>query len=120
MPKRILIVDDEKEYTRLFHQMLEPLDCEIVELSFGSQVYARLLEEPFDLILLDYKMRDERGDMVCDNIRGDAKLKDIPIIIVTAYYDLDEAFFKAMGANDVLYKPVNQGDLMEMVQKYLK
>ena len=119
MAKKIMIVDDEREYTRLFRQMLERGGYEIVEMSKGSDVLRRLLAEPFDLVLLDYQMKDIRGDRVCRNIRSEEKLKELPLIMVTAHRELDEAYFKSMGANEVIYKPVSQSSLREAVEKYL-
>ncbi len=120
MPKKIMIVDDDREYTRLFRQMLEQAEYEIVEVSRGSEVFTRLMAESFDLVILDYGMRDTRGDHICHNIRSEKKLKHLPLIIVTGYRDIDESFFKALGANEVIYKPVNRTDLKKIVEKYLE
>ena len=119
MSKRILIVDDDREYTHLFHQMLEREGYEVVELANGADVYRRLLGESFDLVLLDYRMKDVRGDKICENIRSEETLKNLPLIIVTAYRDIDEAFFKSLGANEVIYKPVDREELITKVAKYL-
>src|SRR3989344_284411 len=119
MSKRIMIVDDDREYTHLFHQMIERVGYEIVEVSHGSEVFTRLMTESFDLVILDYGMKDTRGDQICHNIRSEEKLKDLPLIVVTGYRDVDETFFKAIGANEVIYKPVNRTDLIEKVEKYI-
>ncbi len=115
-----MIVDDDREYTHLFHQMLDRPGYEIVEMSGGADVFRRLLTESFDLVFLDYRMKDVKGDTVCENIRSEEKLKDLPLIVVTAYRDHDQTFFKKIGANDVIYKPVNRNDIMEIAEKYLK
>ena len=119
MPKRIMLVDDERDLTNIFHQMLGNSGHEVVEVANGSDVYRRVLAEHFDLVLLDYHLRDIKGDKVCEIIRSDEALKDLPVIIVTGYRNLDEAFFKAIGANEVLYKPVHREDLVRAVEKYL-
>ena len=119
MPKRIMIVDDDREYTRLFHQMLDCLGHDIVEVTSGSEVYRRLMTESFNLVLLDYKMRDIRGDLVCETIRSENRLKNIPLIMVTGHRELEREFFKTIGASDVLYKPLERAHLVEMVEKYL-
>ncbi|OIO38945.1 MAG: hypothetical protein AUJ72_01675 [Candidatus Omnitrophica bacterium CG1_02_46_14] len=119
MPKRIMIVDDDREYTRLFHQMLDHLGHDIVEVTNGAEVYRRLMTESFDLVLLDYKMRDVRGDLVCEIIRSEDRLKNIPLIMVTGHRELDKDFFKTIGASDVLYKPLERAQLVDTVEKYL-
>jgi len=118
--KRIMGVDDEREFTHLFNQMLGRSGYEIVEVINSSDVYRRLLTEHFDLVLMDDRMKDVSGDKVCEIIRSDEALKDLPIIIVTAYRDFDEAFFKSIGANEVIHKPVEYDTLVKVVEKYLR
>ncbi len=77
------------------------------------------MNESFDLVLLDFAMREIRGDKICRLIREDEKSKDTPILFVTAYYNVGEEMFKTYGATDVIYKPVDHGELMEKIQKYL-
>ena len=120
MTKRIMIVDDDREYTHLFRLMLERSGYDIIEVSKGADVFRRLMTESYDLVFLDYRMKDVKGDKICENIRSEEKLKDLPLVIVTAYRDHDPAFFKTMGANDVVYKPVDRNELVRIAEKYLK
>jgi CheY-like chemotaxis protein len=121
VPKRILIVDDEKSITMTFRRLLEIAhsDYEIEEAHGGSQAFRRLMQGSFDLVLLDYMMPDVRGDKVCEMIRSEERLKDLPIVIVTAYHDQTEAKLKAWGATEVLYKPVEGKDILNVIRKYL-
>lgn len=117
--KKILIIDDERDYTMLLRRKLEPLGCEVVEASNASEIFRAIMNESFDLVLLDFAMREIRGDKICRLIREDEKSKNTPILFVTAYYNVGEEMFKTYGATDVIYKPVDHGELMEKIQKYL-
>jgi CheY-like chemotaxis protein len=119
MAKRLLLVDDEKSFTLSLRRKLELCGYEIEETDRGSDVFRRLLQRPFDLVLLDYMMPDVRGNRVCENIRSEERFKDLPVIVVTAYHDQDEKAVKAWGASEVMYKPVAADDLVKMIRKYL-
>ncbi len=119
MPKRLLIVDDEKAFTLALRRRLELSGYEVEEASGGSDVFRRLLQRPFDLVILDYMMPDIRGNKVCEIVRSEARFKDLPIIIVTAYHNQDEATLKSYGATEVLYKPVAVEELLALIDKHL-
>ncbi|HTL70219.1 MAG TPA: response regulator [Candidatus Eisenbacteria bacterium] len=120
MPKRLLIVDDEKNFTLSIRRLLELSGYETEEAHSGSEVYPRMLKRAFDLVILDYMMPDVKGDKVCEMIRSEDRLKNIPIIIVTAYHDQTEERLRAWGATEVVYKPVETDVLIRMVKKYLE
>ncbi len=119
MAKRLLLVDDEKGFTMALRRKLEFSGYEIEEAQGGADALRRLLTRPFDLVLLDYMMPDLRGNKVCEVIRQEERLKDLPIIIVTAYHDQSEESLKGYGATEVIYKPVGTDDLLARIEKYL-
>ena len=117
--KRILIVDDERDVAMVMHHYLENEDYDVEEVHTGSEALNRIFSGDYDLILLDYAMKDIKGDRVCLLMRADDKMKKLPVIIVTAHVEVDDRVFKEYGANDVLYKPVSSDDLKEVIQKHL-
>lgn len=119
MTKRILIVDDEKGVTATFRRLLELSDYQIEEAHGGSEGFRRLMGGTFDLVLLDYMMPDIHGDKVCEMIRSEERLKDLPIIIITAYHDQTESRLKAWGASEVLYKPVGSEEILAAIQRFI-
>ena len=120
MPKRILIVDDERDVAMLLEHQLEQHGYEIEKIYSGSEALTRIFQGGYDLILLDYGMKDIKGDRISLLIREDAKLRTLPVIIVTAHIEVDENEFKEYGATEVLYKPVESEDLLAAVKKCLK
>ncbi len=119
MPKRILIVDDEKGVTMTFRRLLELSDYEVGEAHGGSEAFRRLMGGAFDLVLLDYMMPDIHGDKVCEMIRSEARFKDLPIIVITAYHEQTTSRLKAWGASEVLYKPVSSEDILSVIRKFI-
>lgn len=103
----------------LLRQYLENEDYEIEEAHSGSEALTRLFAGGFDLVLLDYGMKDIKGDRVCFLTRADEKMKKLPMIIITAHVEMDDNIFREYGATDVLYKPVSGESLRETVKKYL-
>ena len=120
MAKRILIVDDDKAYAMLIQYKLQNGGYESQITNRGSDAMRFAMAGYCDLILLDHKMPDVMGSRVCDNIRSDPKLKDLPIIIVTAQHELTEDVFISYGATDVIYKPFEDEELLGKIEKYLK
>ena len=117
--KRILIVDDERDVAMVLHHYLEDEKYEVEESYSGSDALNRIFTGEFDLILLDYAMKDIKGDRISLLTRADDKMKKLPIIIVTAHVEVDDRVFKEYGASDVLYKPVSSDDLKATINKYL-
>ena len=118
--KRILIVDDHRDVAMLLHHQLEQQEYEIEEVYNGSQALSRIFEGNFDLVLLDFDMKDIRGDRVLILAREDERLRKLPIIIITCHVELDDRMFRTYGATDVLYKPVASDDLIRIVRKCLE
>ena len=120
LKKRILIVEDERDVAMLLHEYLENENYEIQEVHSGAEALGRIFSgSGFDLVLLDYGMRDIKGDRVCELVRNDEKTKQLPVLIVTAHVEMDEKIFRDYGATDVLYKPVDSHELIEKIKKYL-
>ncbi len=118
--KKILIIDDNEMNRKFASEILKTEDFETIEAEDGTEgVYLAKKEVP-NLILLDLAMPDVDGIEVCKRIREIEKLKDIPIVMLSAMGDkkLIE-LAKAAGADDYLVKPLNHKELVEGVNKFL-
>ena len=118
--KRILVADDDRGAAMVMRHMLMIHGYEIEEVYQGSDVLRRVSESPFDLLLLDFNMRDIKGDRVCLLLRMDEKTKNLPIMIVTAHTEREERIFKEYGATEVIYKPLETETFLQKVKKCLK
>lgn len=107
---KILVVDDREDNLFSIEAILEKDNYTIVKANSGRAALKILLREhDFSLILMDVQMPELNGFETATIIYEREKLRDIPIIFITAH-DYDEEFiFKGykMGAADYIYKPIN-------------
>ena len=100
---------------RVVRDMLDVAGAVMVEADLAEAGLQRIDEETFDLVLLDLRMPGMDGFEVIRRVRArtDAK-RDLPIIVVTAdtAIDLTERCI-AMGADEVLFKPVAMDALFD-------
>lgn len=107
---KILVVDDREDNLFSIEAILEKDNYTIVKANSGRAALKILLQEhDFSLILMDVQMPDLTGFETATIIYERDKLKNIPIIFITAHdYDEDYVFkgYK-MGGVDYIYKPIN-------------
>jgi class 3 adenylate cyclase len=103
---KILIVDDEPFNVDYLEQELEDLNYDTVSASNGQEALNQVQATAPDLILLDIMMPVMDGFAVLARLKADPKLRDIPIIIISAMNDL-QSVVKGIeqGAEDYLPKP---------------
>src|SRR5215472_4200067 len=107
---RILVVDDREDNLFAIETILEKDNYTIVKANSGRAALKILLQQhDFSLILMDVQMPDLNGFETATIIYERDKLKDIPIIFITAQQYDEEYVFKGykMGGVDYIYKPVN-------------
>ncbi|HEX2226252.1 MAG TPA: response regulator [Candidatus Binatia bacterium] len=104
----ILIVDDDARTLTAMESLLAGPGRRIVCVRSGNDALRCLLREDFALILLDVRLPDINGFEAAKLIRGSERLRNIPIIFLSAIDTLEEDVFKgaASGAVDYLFKPV--------------
>ena len=122
MKKRILIIDDETVTTRLIRLNLERTDrYEVREENDSARAVATAQEFQPDLILLDVVMPDLDGSDVVARLKTDVKLKNVPVVFLTATVRKTEvdAHGGIIGGFPFLGKPVSIAELIECVEKNL-
>ena len=114
---RVLIVDDNEDNLFLFQEYLEDNGFEVVLARSGMEALNSLGEALVDAIVLDIQMPEMDGFEVCRRLKEEERTKEIPVIFVTAkFQDVDSvATGLYLGANDYLYKPVEEKDLVDRV-----
>jgi CheY-like chemotaxis protein len=107
---KILVVDDREDNLFAIETILEKDNYTIVKANSGRAALKILLKEhDFSLILMDVQMPDLNGFETATIIYERDRLRDIPIIFITAQNYEEEYVFRGykMGAVDYIYKPVN-------------
>lgn len=117
----ILIVDDKPENLSLLQGMLLGRGYRVLELTSGKQALAALKKCRPDLILLDIMMPDIDGFEVCRQVKEDGRLKEIPVIFISALEDTDVRL-KAFdgGGIDFISKPLREQEVLARVEVHLK
>ena len=109
-PVKILVVDDREDNLLSIETILEREDYTIVKAASGrAALKTLLLQQDFTLILMDVQMPDMNGFETAALIYEREKLKQIPIIFITAHNQGEERMYEGyeMGGVDFIYKPIN-------------
>jgi DNA-binding response OmpR family regulator len=121
MAKRILVVDDDENILNLEKTILEQKGFDVTSAVGGAAALELLTAEVFDLILLDVMMPDVDGFAVCRKIKEDARLKDVPVIFLTAKGG-GEALAEGFESGALMYinKPFTANKLLTIVNTMLE
>ena len=121
MAKRILVVDDDENILNLERTILEQRGFEVTAALGGAQALDLLAQGSFDLVLLDVMMPEVDGFTVCRKIKEDARLKDVPVIFLTAKGG-GEALAEGFESGAVMYinKPFTANKLLTIVNTMLE
>lgn len=118
---RILVVDDDHEIVRLVKAYLEKANFSVLIAYDGESALHTLRRERPDLLVLDLMLPDRDGWDLTRLIRGDASLKETPIIMLTARVeDSDKIVGLEIGADDYVTKPFNPRELVARVRALLR
>lgn len=118
MPKKVLIVDDEKAIVDILKFNLAREGYETVEAYDGEEGYNKVLTENPDLILLDVMLPNMPGFDVCRKVR---EKSNVPIIMLTARTEeIDKVLGLELGADDYITKPFGIREVMARVKANLR
>ncbi|MEM7617191.1 MAG: PleD family two-component system response regulator [Pseudomonadota bacterium] len=121
MTGRILIVDDLAPNIRLLEAKLTKEYYEVITASSGKEALEKATQYKPDLILLDVMMPEMDGNETCQILKRNKELSFIPIVMVTALYDIeDKVRGLESGADDFLTKPINDAALISRVKSLMR
>jgi len=116
--KTVLIVDDEMSNTQLFGMMLELEGYRPLAAFDARTALEALRQQTPDLMIVDVMLPGDSGLQLCQKVRGELGLTNLPIVIVSAKSQLvDVQAGLAAGANTYLTKPVTKAELLSAVRR---
>jgi CheY-like chemotaxis protein/anti-anti-sigma regulatory factor len=118
---KVLTVDDSKTIRMIVKKAFKPYDCQIFEAENGVEGLAEAGKQKPDLIILDITMPVMNGIEMLDRLKGEAGLKDIPVIMLTAESGKDNVVqIVQKGVKDYIVKPFKGEDLLARVERIFK
>jgi chemosensory pili system protein ChpA (sensor histidine kinase/response regulator) len=112
-----LVVDDSITVRRVTQRLLERNGLRVLTARDGLDAVAVLAEHVPDVILLDIEMPRMDGYEVAAHVRNDARLRDVPIIMITSRVgEKHRARAIELGVSDYLGKPYQEAQLLEAIE----
>jgi len=116
---KILLAEDDTSISAIARLTLQKVGGhEVVCAENGLEALAKARLEKFDVIILDGMMPDLDGFETCKQLKEDSKLKDVPVIFMTAKNqesDIQDGF--KLGAIGYIVKPFDAKELCNEIQK---
>jgi chemosensory pili system protein ChpA (sensor histidine kinase/response regulator) len=112
-----LVVDDSITMRRVTQRLLERRNVKVLTARDGLDAITVLQEHAVDVILLDVEMPRMDGYQFATHVRNDARLKDLPIIMITSRSgEKHRAKAIEIGVNDYLSKPYQESQLIQAIE----
>ncbi|MGD9975960.1 MAG: response regulator transcription factor [Desulfatirhabdiaceae bacterium] len=123
--KRILLVDDEPDFSMIVQAYLEKEGFD-TELAYnGLEGYEKIRVNPPDAVVLDVMMPEMDGYELCAKLKKDSSFANIPVILLTAVADhvtstrYSHYDGMSMEADDYLPKPASAEEITQSVKRLL-
>ena len=121
MPSTILVIEDEPDLAELVRFHLSQAGFAVEIAHSGRAGLDAIRRARPALVLLDLMLPDLSGTDVCREVRADAKLRDLPILMLTARADeVDRVVGFEIGADDYVTKPFSPRELVLRVKAILR
>lgn len=115
----VLVVDDSITVRRVTQRLLKREGYRVALAADGLQALERLQEEKPAVVLSDIEMPRMDGFDLLRNIRIDARLRDLPVIMITSRIaEKHRQHARELGANHYLGKPYAEDELLALVRQY--
>jgi signal transduction histidine kinase len=117
----IMVVDDTSANLKLLQEMLQDKGYLVLTFLRGATALKAAAKNPPDLILLDINMPEMNGFEVCERLKADEVLKDIPVIFISALTEnADKIKAFAVGGVDYITKPFQFEEVNARVETHLR
>ncbi|MCJ7524682.1 MAG: response regulator [Candidatus Aminicenantes bacterium] len=117
----IMVVDDTPANLRLLQEMLQAKGHRVLAFANGKMALNAAAKSPPDLILLDINMPEMNGFEMCERLKADAALKEIPVLFISALTETtDKIKAFSVGGLDYVTKPFQFEEVHARVETHLR
>ena len=114
---KVLVADDNPLVLDLLAQGMEPY-CEVITATDGADALLKVVDNPPDLIISDYKMPGLDGRQLYEKLRSREQTRNIPFIFVASRADIEERLRPLVdGVEDFVPKPFFVSDLIRAAKR---
>lgn len=115
---RVLVVDDDANILSAFRDYLRRKNCSMIGISDAELAFNKVERQYFDLLITDVRLNFQSG--VTFLLRAKEVRPNLPVIVITGYPDsVSNNDLKAYGANYILFKPLELGQLDKAIDRCL-
>jgi CheY-like chemotaxis protein len=119
-PKKILVVDDDREWNLVLRLRLERENYIIEQAFNGLEALEKIKADKPDLVLLDIGMPVTDGWKVCGTLRNQEETKDLPVIMISSFNRPDDVLqSKTFRVKRFLIKPCSLDTVVQNVRDVL-
>jgi DNA-binding response OmpR family regulator len=117
----IMVIDDNPANLRLLESMLRQHGYQVRSFPRGRLALAAVQNQPPDLILLDINMPEMNGYEVCEELKSNVHVSDIPVIFLSALNSVEDKVkaFRS-GGLDYISKPFQMEEVEARVKTHVK
>ena len=120
MAKTVLIVEDNELNMKLFHDVLDAHGYQTLQTRTGIEALAIAREHRPNLILMDIQLPEVSGLEVTKWLKEDERLRDIPVVAVTAFaMKGDEERIRQGGCEAYISKPISVPSFLNTVRQFI-
>lgn len=119
MQKKVLLVEDYEDSRLMMRHMIEQEGYSVIEAAGAYEAIQKAEQYHPDLILMDIGLPLLDGLSTATIIKGLEKLGGVPIVVVTAYRDVNDQARDA-GCSGVIYKPIDLSALKTILDFHLR
>lgn len=116
--KTLLLVEDDSRIALALHIRLKAAGYEVNKAPDAVHAMAEAVRQPPDIVVLDINLPGGNGFLVAERLRDTPRLKDVPIVFITASKapGLHEQA-AAVGASALIEKPFSAAQLLDAIER---
>jgi two-component system, OmpR family, response regulator len=112
----ILVVEDDRALREFLSTALSD-ELSVAVAVNGEEAFGVARQVQPDVVLLDVMLPGRSGLDVLRQLRADPQLRDVPVLVMTAFSDIEPGEAEAAGANSFLAKPFDLGELIDAIKE---